>query len=376
MLTIDRLALVNALRLHGRVISRKAVKPILQNVKLHVLPAIQELVVQSTDLEKSLTTYTPCQGTTCDQVVPLKSLLAVLTKSTGSRVSIGAPGDIGSRKCEIGTDQGTVTLVGDDSEEFPVIHEWATSTDTYTFDCTAGMLREGIEKTAFAAAKERSRFAFNGVRLQTDESCFRMIATDGKRMAVYSTNGRDHREPSLGHIVPTASLEVLAKCLPVDGASLIYMRATEREVIFTNPGVFVLSSRLVDGAFPKYESVVPRTAVATVTCDRSSLLSALQFAKLMTNEEARSIRMILSPEGLHVTGKAMDVGEVRSAFKGTFTGQPMEVAYNPDFLIEGAQSFEQPEVTFAIAGADIPARMDAAGASHVYVIMPVTLRKA
>lgn len=244
MLTIERLALVNTLRLHGRVISRKAIKPILQNVRLTVLPAIGELCVRSTDLEKSLVTYSACQGAMPDVVVPLARLLGVLTKATGSRVGLDIAG-IDVRSIVVSTDQGTVTLMGDDPSEYPVVPEWSTTADTHTFDCTAGMLREGIEKTAFAAATERSRFAFNGVRIQTDNSYFRFIATDGKRMAVHSTNGRDTNEPSLGHIVPVASLVILSKCLPADGASLIYMRADEHQVIFTNPGVFVLSSRVV-----------------------------------------------------------------------------------------------------------------------------------
>ena len=233
--------------------------------------------------------------------------------------------------------------------------------------------RSLIRKTHFAAARERSRFAFNGVRLQVEGDVARMIATDGKRMAVMAVPVDNPDGVTTGHIIPTKGLLMFERVL-TDADATLRVSVDDRQVMIKTTQAEV-SSRLVDGAFPKYESVIPKEAVLTATFKKDELLAGMRQAKLLTNEESRSVKLAFQDGKLILTSRATDVGEALVEVDTKMDGTPVEVAFNPDFVIEGLGAIAANEVTMRVSGKDTPSRIDGVGDEHyVYVVMPVTMR--
>ena len=119
-----------------------------------------------------------------------------------------------------------------------------------------------------------------------------------------------------------------------DADATLRVSVDDRQVMIKTTQAEV-SSRLVDGAFPKYESVIPKDAVLTATFKKEELLAGMRQAKLLTNEESRSVKLAFQDGKLILTSRATDVGEAIVEVDTQDGGTPVEVAFNPDFVIEG-----------------------------------------
>lgn len=365
--TGNRQRLLDAFTIVSAVISSRAIKPILQNLRMVV--TTEGATLMATDLEVAIRWKAPLEEVQegGDIVIPAGRVLGILRESPVERIVFEAK----DRAITVTCGKSRFKILGEDPEEFPAIP---------AFEATKALVfqrepfRSLIRKTHFAAARERSRFAFNGVRLQVEGDVARMIGTDGKRMAVMAVPVENPDGLTTGHIIPTKGLLMFERVLMDDDATL-KVGVDDRQVIIKTSHAEV-STRLVDGAFPKYESVIPKEAVLTASFLKENLLSGMRQAKLLTNEESRSVKLTFEDGKLVLQARATDVGEARIEVDTIkMDGTPVEVAFNPDFVIEGLNAIAGTEVTLRVSGKDTPSRLDGEE-SYVYVVMPVTMRAA
>jgi DNA polymerase-3 subunit beta len=362
--TGNRQRLLDAFTVVGAVVSTRAIKPILQNLRMVV--AKDGATLMATDLEVSIRWRTALDDVAeaGDVVIPAGRVLGILRETTAETVTFASK----DRSVEVRCGKSRFTVHGDDPEDFPVIPAFE-SAKALVFEREP--FRTLIRKTHFAAARERSRFAFNGVRLQVEGDVARMIATDGKRMAVMATPVENPDGIATGHIIPTKGLLMFERVL-TDSDTTLRVAVDDRQVMIKTAQAEV-ATRLVDGAFPKFESVIPKESVMSATFKREDLLSAMRQAKLLTNDESRSVKLAFEPDKLTLTARTTDVGEAVVEVEARVEGSPVEVAFNPDFVIDGLNAIAAPEVTLRVSGRDTPSRLD--GEEHyVYVVMPVTMR--
>jgi DNA polymerase-3 subunit beta len=376
--TGSRQKLLDAFTIVGAVVSTRAIKPILQNLRMVVTK--DGATLMATDLEVAIRWRLPLKETSADGketvvldveeggdvVIPVARVLGILRETTMNEVVFESK----DRTLELRCGKSRFKVLGEDPEEFPVIPSFE---DKKSLVFQRDPFRSLIRKTHFAAARERSRFAFNGVRLQVEGDVARMIATDGKRMAVMAVPVDNPDGITTGHIIPTKGLLMFERVLTEADATL-RVSVDDRQVMIKTSQAEV-SSRLVDGAFPKYESVIPKTSVLSAKFKKEELMAALRQAKLLTNEESRSVKLSFQPDKLILSSRATDVGEAVVEVDTKTEGAPIEVAFNPDFVIEGLAAIAANEVTIQVSGKDTPSKID--GEEHYdYVVMPVTMRAA
>lgn len=364
--TGNRQRLLDAFTIVGAVVSTRAIKPILQNLRMVV--GKDGATLMATDLEVAIKWRTPLDDVVDggDVVIPVARVLGILRETTAEKIVFEAKDRTLNLKCG----KSSFKILGEDPEEFPVIPAFE---DGKSLVFQRDPFRTLIKKTHFAAARERSRFAFNGVRLQVEGDVARMIATDGKRMAVMAVPVENPDNITTGHIIPTKGLMVFERVL-TDADATLRVSVDDRQVMIKTTQAEV-SSRLVDGAFPKYESVIPKDSVLRATFKKEELLAGMRQAKLLTNEESRSVKLVFQDDKLILSSRATDVGEAIVEVDTKMDGSPIEVAFNPDFVIEGLSAIAANEVTLRVSGKDTPSRIDGEE-NYVYVVMPVTMRAA
>jgi DNA polymerase-3 subunit beta len=364
--TGNRQKLLDAFTIVGAVVSARAIKPILQNLRMVV--AADGATLMATDLEVAIKWRTPLEevAEAGDVVIPVARVLGVLRETTADRIVFESK----DRTLQLTCGKSRFKILGEDPEEFPVIPAFE---DKKSLVFQRDPFRSLIKKTHFAAARERSRFAFNGVRLQVEGDVARMIATDGKRMAVMAVPVDNPDGITTGHIIPTKGLLMFERVL-TDADATLRVSVDDRQVMIKTSQAEV-SSRLVDGAFPKYESVIPKDSVLTATFKKEELLAGMRQAKLLTNEDSRSVKLSFQDGKLVLTSRATDVGEALVEVDTKMEGTPVEVAFNPDFVIEGLSAIAANEVTLRVSGKDTPSRIDGEE-NYTYVVMPVTMRAA
>jgi len=190
-------------------------------------------------------------------------------------------------------------------------------------------------------------------------------------MAVKSVGIDNPQNIEAGHIIPTKGLQTFDRVLTDEDAQ-VRINLEERQVMIRT-GSAEVSSRLVEGAFPRYDNVIPKETTLTAVFDKHELLSALKQAAILTNDESRSVRMSFGEDRLVLTSRAMDIGEARIELETEAKGEPIDIAFNPDFLVEGLKNMDAERLTILVSGKDTPARINGEE-NFIYVVMPVTLR--
>jgi DNA polymerase-3 subunit beta len=176
------------------------------------------------------------------------------------------------------------------ASEFPPVPDFSGEAD---FEITAGHLKSLINQTIFAAAKESTRYAFNGVLVNANKSKkINLVSTDGRRLAMakgeLNSAGKLDKEGSKA-IVPVKALQLLDKLL-TDPEEVVGVQMRENQVIFHSSDA-TLTSNLVEGQFPPYEDVIPKDTDKKMTAGTADFLSAIRRAALLTTEESKGVRM-------------------------------------------------------------------------------------
>jgi DNA polymerase-3 subunit beta len=245
-------------------------------------------------------------------------------------------------------------------------------------DCEiqAGTLQRLIQRTLFAAATEHSRYAINGVLFDRDGKRLRLVATDGRRLAVASGECLSVSGPKkISSIIPTKALNLLGRLIR-DGEATARVAFEENQAVFSigeGPAAAVLSTSLVEGAFPPFEDVIPKDQDKRVAFDAGSLSSAIRRAALLTNEESKGVRMCFDEHRLTLTSRAPEMGEAEIQLDvQRYEGEPLEIGFNPAFITDALKVVDGAEVLIELKAPNKPGVIRT-GADFTYVVMPVSL---
>lgn len=367
-LRFNRLEMAEALRAITAVAALRTPKPVLRCARVEAKGDV--LLLSATDLEVALR----CAITQVEVDTPGDTLVLA---ETLSRIVSECPDEI----LVLDTD-GTQMQVRGQGSHFRI-----PTTDPADFPPVGGMegaphftvamdvLRRQIEWTVFASARESTRYAINGVLWELTGDKLTLAATDGRRLSV--AHSKVTREAKGGEvppaIVPTKALSLLMR-LPVAADSPVGVKVSANQVVLSVGGSLV-SSSLVEGHFPKYQDVVPTDCNRILEIATADYLGALKRASLMVNEESKGVRLSLSEGNLTLSTRAPEQGEATVSVPARYRGEPMDIGFNPMFLMDALRVVHTDEVSFAVKDANRPGIMRV-GDDFTYVIMPVSLASA
>jgi DNA polymerase-3 subunit beta len=364
----NRGALLEALTVAGSVVAPRTPKPVLQCVKLTA--ADDKLTIAATDLEVAIR-YSDAQvqieqpGETLVQADKFRD---IVRESVDDTLSI-----------ELDKDQ--LSIKGQDSHfkiftqapsEFPPVPDFTGEAD---FEIGGGHLKQLINQTLFAAARESTRYAFNGVLVNANKSKkINLVSTDGRRLAMAKgelvSAGKLEKDGSKA-IVPVKALQLLDKLI-VDPEENVAVQMRENQVIFHSSDA-TLTSNLVEGQFPPYEDVIPKDTDKKMTAATADFLSAIRRAALLTTEESKGVRMHFGKKGLVLTSRSPEAGEATVNFACKFEGSDVEIGFNPQFLIDALRVVDTDEIELDLTAPNRPGLIKG-GPNFLYVIMPVNLQ--
>lgn len=364
----NRGALQEALTATGHVVASRTPKPVLQCVKLTA--ADNSLTLGATDLEMAVR-YTDNQvqiEQPGEALVPAEKLRDIVRESVDDTLSIEITGDTANIRGQ----DAHFKIFTQKASDFPPVPDFEGEAD---FTVPGGQLKHLIAQTLFAAAKESSRYAFNGVLLVAKGKKLEFISTDGRRLAhargdLTPMNLNDHKD-GLRAIVPAKALQLVEK-LNDDPEEAVAFQVRENQVI-VHTSAATLTSNLVEGQFPPYDDVIPKDTDKLMTAGTSDFLLAVRRAALLTNEESKGVRMQFTKKGLVLTSRAPESGEVTINFPCKYEGADVEIGFNPAFLVEALRVVDSDEITLELTSSNRPGLLKG-GPNFQYVIMPVSLQ--
>ena len=250
-------------------------------------------------------------------------------------------------------------------EDFPRLPDPATAALS-TLD--AEPLLETISRVSRAASRDESRPVLTGILVRFEGSSLVMAATDSYRMAVKETAvGGD--SPDLDAIVPARALDELRRV--ASGTNEIKLGTLENHVVFGVDDVW-LTTRRIDGQFPNYRQLLPESFEHDVKLPREEFLEVIRRAGVMA-QRSTPLRLRFAEGELMVSAQTQDIGEAHEKMPIAFTGEPLEIGFNPNWLRDGIESVVEDELTLRLINPLRPAVIAETGGDFWYLIMPIRL---
>jgi DNA polymerase-3 subunit beta len=359
-------ALQEALGLVTSIIPSRTPKEILRCVR--ITAEGDSVLLCATDLEVGIT----CRVSQVeivqegDIVVPADKVSSIVRESVDEVIEFEA----GESTVQIRGADSHFTIYGHDPGQYPAVAGFGESSD---FEMSLAKLLEGIEYSVFAAAKESTRYALNGVLWEIDGKKLILVATDGRRLAKTVVNlGAAVKDglPEGRIIVPAKTMSLLDK-VGGDAEAKVGVRFVDNQIALMCENA-VISSNLVEGNFPKYEDIIPKDYTIKLVLNTDAVLSAVKRAALLANEDSKGIRLKVSKDGLVFSSRAPETGDAQIDMAAEYNDVPMEIGFNPQFLVDVLRVIKADDFELHLGDPDRPG-MIKSGSGFTYIVMPVNL---
>jgi DNA polymerase-3 subunit beta len=363
---ISREALLKPLNLVAGVVERRQTLPILANV-LMVLDG-DRLSLTGTDLEVELVgrVHLTAAGESGEVTVPARKLVDICKSlPEGSDIQISAQ----ESKVTVKSGRSRFTLSTLPAREFPNVED---SMGTHQFVLKQGQLKRLIDRTGFAMAQQDVRYYLNGMLWELNDKQLRVVATDGHRLAMCTLPQKVGVEGDTQVILPRKGVLELARLLLEEDAEIAIVIGSNHIRATTND--FTFTSKLVDGKFPDYQRVLPRSPDKIVQGSRLELRQAFTRTAILSNEKYRGVRLKLTENMLDIVANNPEQEEAEETVSVDYKGEALEIGFNVSYLLDVLGVLSGEQIKLSLADPNSSALLEESGeGDSLYVVMPMRL---
>jgi DNA polymerase-3 subunit beta len=354
--------LTRALGIVSRGVSTRTTVQILAGILVRASDGKLELA--ATDMELSLRTSLEAQVEAGGSVVvPGRLLLELARLLPDAEVAIEHK--LEEAVVEVRSGSATYRLHTYNAEDFPRLPE-ADAAERHEVDRET--LLETVARVSRSASRDESRPVLTGVLMRFEPGKLVMAATDSYRLSVKET-AMEGTVPELEAIVPARALTELARI--AQAGEQVELGVHENQVIFST-GDALLTTRRIDGQFPNYRQLVPDTFDHELALPREELLDVVRRISVMAQRNS-PLRLRFADGELAVSAQTPDVGEARESLPAPFTGEPLEIGFNAEFLRDGIESVAGEQLRMKLISPLRPAVLQGEADDFLYLIMPIRL---
>ncbi len=363
-LVTNKQALVESLGIVSKAVSSRSSIQVLSGVLIDARS--DGTVLSATDMEISI--KAPLVGTVEQPgslVVPARIASEIARSLPAGEVVIEQRA--GETQVEIRAGESLFNLHSLPAVDFPQLP--APAGEGFTVGKAAFL--ETVDRVAPSASRDETRPVLTGVLIHFAKGQVRMVATDSYRLSVKETPIESSAPSSLQVIVPARTLIELSRIASGVPDDTITIVPTENQALFQVGGVFLIS-RLIDGQFPNYRQLIPETFDYEVPVDRDELLEAVRRVGLLAQKNA-PLRLRFADSTLTVSAESQDVGKAHEAMPVQYSGEELEIGFNPEFLEAGVAAVKEATVYLRFISPLRPGLVKGASDDFLYLVMPIRL---
>jgi len=261
-------------------------------------------------------------------------------------------------------------IKGIPAEDFPTVQ---TAGERPITRVAQKVLRQALDETAFAAASDEARPILTGVLAKFEGDQLTLAAADNYRIAVKTITVLDPVEET-SVVIPARALHELARVLSdTDEPVSIVLAHSRNQLLFHIDGVDLVT-RLIDGQYPNYQSVLPASHATRAVIDREELLRAVRPAALIAHESANIVKLGVGLDGdgaITVSANA-EVGDHVGRVEAAIEGDGTTIAFNARFLADVLTNVDVEQFALELNGPLSPGVFKPIGDDrYVHVVMPL-----
>ncbi len=372
--TILQENLAHGLSIVSRAVSPRSTLPVLANV----LVATDEgrLRLSATNLELGISCWLGArideEGST---TVPARTITDLVNTLPGEQVNLSLDTNTQTLNVRSGASNTDIKCI--DAQEFPPLP--VPNLDE-ALHINVSDFKEMIQQVAFAASTDEARPVLMGVLVTLDKDKITMAAADGFRLSVRKARISSAVQQPVSAIIPARALNELAR-VAADGNETIAMVIPQGrgQVIFRVKDVEVVS-QLIDGTFPDYEQIIPRSYKSRTLVSTASLLKACKQAEIFAREGSNVARLDIKAGGdlgsseIEISATSEETGSNETIVEATVDGIGLLIAFNVKFLREVLEVIKSPNVAIETSAPNAPGVIKTVGDDDfIHVIMPMHL---
>lgn len=359
----------SALNIVGKAINQNTTLPVLNNVllkaegdKLHFAGTNLEIAIQS-----FISAEVKAEGAI---TVPAKLLLSYISLLKDEKVELFVDE---SNTLQIKAPSSQTKIKGISAEEFPLIP--TVSKDQF-FRVSRQDFDLGIAQTVFAAATNTARPVLSGILFDLNRDSIKLVATDSYRLAEKKLMLKEPVEFNMQAIVPARTIAELGKIIAKSSAEDIEITVSKNQILFV-AGDTRMISRLIEGKFPDYEKIVPKSSKTRVDVRTDELSLVVRRVALFARENNNNIKCSVTNDGkLTVSTDETKVGEEKAEISGKVEGENNKIALNAQYLLDALNFIQADTVTIELDDKLSPAVIRVTKEtekSYMYIIMPLKI---
>jgi len=359
----------------SRAVSPRSTLPVLANILIATDGG--RLRLSATNLELGITCWIGAkieeEGST---TVPARTLADLVNTLPDPQVNLNL--DVATQSLHVSAGASNNDIKCIDAQEFPPlpVPDLADAIQINVAD-----FKEMIHQVAFAASTDEARPVLMGVLMTVDKEQVIMAAADGFRLSVRKATLSSAAAAPVTAIIPARALSELAR-IAGDGEHMIQMALPKGrgQVVFRVKDV-ELVSQLIDGTFPDYQQIIPRSYKSRTILSTASMLKACKQAEIFAREGSNVARLNikapngeLTPSEVEISATSEETGKNETIVEATVDGQGLLIAFNVKFLREVLEVVKTPNVAVETSAPNAPGVIKPVGdESFIHVIMPMHL---
>ncbi len=367
-ITILRKNLKDGLSIVERGVTDNNNLPVLKHILIKTVN--NKIQLSSTNLELSVITFV--SGKIVEDggiAVPFSPFNSVISNTDSERIDI----EVKNNNLLIKTDNYEAKIQGLPESDFPIIPKITNNTNFLELDPL--ILKEALNQVSVAVSYSEIRPELNGVLLDYQVNALKFVATDSFRLAektLYENQVKTTLKESLKVIIP---IKTIQEVIRVFNNSPVIVLVGDNQIMFKNEDVSIIS-RLIDGTYPDYEQIIPKSTETELGLSRSDLMKSVKLVSsfsgkvndihLKLSGEKKVLEVYSSNQYLGENNYLVPVKQKGSAFS--------DIVFNWKYLLDGLKVLNSENLTFSLNGDMKPAMFKTAeNNSYFYIVMPIKI---
>ena len=353
----------------SRFASSRAQLPILGNILLSTRKS--KIYISSTNLEISASIQVGAKVDEEGEIsVPAKVISELVSNLPKETVTLSSE----KEQLKVSVSGFSSTVLGMDSTDFPKIPGVIDKEKSLTF--LQDELSKALGQVSFATSTDETRPILTGVLFLFSKDSLSLVATDGFRLSRKNITLKEGGAQFANVVIPKGVLAELSRSSSNEGEILFEVQDKEKQVIF-GMGDTVLTSRLLEGEYPDFEKIIPKSSSINVLVDKDEFGRAVKLASIFARESANIVKIKVLKDSIVVSAESSAAGsqETKVDAKVECSDSKFEIAFNYRFVEDFLHSVSGEEVKMEFSSVSAPGVFtDTSDSSYLHLIMPVKVQ--
>jgi DNA polymerase-3 subunit beta len=363
----------NGLQQVLNVVASRSTMPILSNVLIEAEEG--HISLTTTNLDLGIRCRIKAEVTDTGSItLPVRKLATIVKELPVNEVFLETSE---KNQARITSGGSLFKIMGISSEEFPPL---PTFENRKVFELSQDEIVNMLKSVSYAQSTDENRYILNGVYFNFADEKLTLVATDGRRLGLTGLDLEVSEENTGSLILPAKTVAELERLM--GKGEKVNIAFNDRQAAFEigldeagDSGLvdhLYLVSKIVEGNYPNYRQVIPKETEHRVKIERELMLECVHRAALVTSDKSNSVKIKVSKNLLEISGQSSEYGESHESMAIAYDGPEVQVAFNPQFLMEPLKALNKDEVFFEFKDELSPGLFKTLD-NFICVIMPLRL---